>query len=113
MRRERRRRPGRGLAVWSCALALVLAAASCMESANDRARRAAARARDQASIRESEEVRRVTTPQDPHRILYHAPTDLSDTNARLTNAAIVGIDKVPEPTEPSAHSAPPPVKPPH
>jgi hypothetical protein len=39
------------------------------------------------------------SPQDPHRILYHAPTALSDTSARLTNARIVGIEKVPQPAE--------------
>ena len=102
------------LAPWSgvLALLLVLPTISCSESANDRARRAAARARAEASTRESETVRRVTTPQDPHRILYHAPDDLSDSSARLTNAPIVGIEKVPQPTEPTAHSGPPPVKPP-
>jgi hypothetical protein len=103
-----------GLVSWTSVLVLVLmlSVTSCRESANDRARKAASRAREQASIRESETVHRVTTPQDPHRILYHAPTDLSDTNARLTNAPIVGIEKVPEPTEPAVHSGAPPVKPP-
>ena len=94
------------------ALVLALPVASCRESANDRAREAAARARAAASTRESETVQRAMSPQDPHRIVYHAPTDLSDTNARLTNAPIVGIEKVPEPTEPAVHSGPPPVKPP-
>lgn len=100
--------------MWASVLAFVLAvrASSCRESASDRARKAAARSREEASARESETVRRAATPQDPHRILYHAPTDLSDTNARLTNAPIVGIEKVPQPTEPAAHSGPPPVKPP-
>jgi hypothetical protein len=106
--------PRRWPARWSgvLALVLVLPTTSCSESANDRARRADSRARTQASTRESETVRRVTTPQDPHRILYHAPDDLSDSNARLTNAPIVGIAKVPQPTEPAVHSGSPPVKPP-
>jgi hypothetical protein len=102
------------LAPWSgvLALVLVLPTISCSESASDRARKAAARVHTEASTRESETVRRVTTPQDPHRILYHAPDDLSDSSARLTNAAIVGLEKVPQPTEPAVHSGPPPVKPP-
>ncbi len=89
--RERVRRPG--------VLLLLLAASSCTESANDRARKAESRARAEASTRESEVVQRVTTPQDPHRLIYHAPTDLSDTTARLTNAPIAGIEKVPQPAE--------------
>ena len=91
----------------------MLATAACVQSEHDRERSAALRVREQAITRESETFARVTTPQDPHRVLYHPPTDLSDTNARLTNAAIVGIAKVPQPTEPSVHSGPPPVKPPH
>jgi len=97
----------------ACACALMLAAAACVQSERDRERKAALRVREQATTRQSETVERVRTPQDPHRILYHAPTDLSDTNARATNAAIVGIEKVPQPTEPSVHSGQPPVKPPH
>lgn len=103
--------PPRLMRPCACACALVLAASACVQSEQDRERTAALRAREEASTRESETVQRVTTPQDPHRILYHAPTDLSDTNARLTNAAIVGIEKVPRPTEPSVRSGPPPVKP--
>jgi hypothetical protein len=112
MRRSPRGLPRGGLLRWSSVLALVLVlpAASCRESANARARKAATRAREQASTRESEAVQRATTPQDPHRILYHAPDDLSDTSARLTNAPIVGIEKVPRPTEPAAHSGSPRVK---
>ena len=90
---------------------LLLAVFSCRESANDRARKANLRARAEASTRESEVVRRVTAPQDPHRLVYHAPTDLSDTSARLTNAPIVGIEKMPQPTEPAVHSGPAPEKP--
>jgi hypothetical protein len=98
---------------WPSVLLLLLAVSvsSCRESANDRARKATLRARAEASTRESEVVRRVTTPEDPHRLVYHAPTDLSATSARLTNAPIVGIEKVPQPTEPSVHSGPPPAKP--
>lgn len=98
---------------WACACVLLFAAAACVQSEGDRERKAALRVREQASTRASETVERVSTPQDPHRILYHPPTDLSDTNARLTNAAIVGIAKAPQPTEPTVQSAPPPVKPPH
>jgi hypothetical protein len=114
MRRSLHGPSRRWLAEWSgvLALVLVLLTTSCSESANDRARNAASRARAQASTRESETVQRVTTPQDSHRILYHSPDDLSDTNARLTNAPIVGIAKAPQPTEPVVHSGPPPVKPP-
>jgi len=96
----------------ACACALMLAAVACVQSEHDREQKAALRVREQAATRESEPVQRVTTPPDPHRILYHAPTDLSDTNARMTNAAIVGIEKMPKPTEPAKHSEPPPVKPP-
>jgi hypothetical protein len=102
----------RRLALSSSAFALVVVASACSQSASDRARKAALRARDEASARESETVQRLATPQDPHRILYHAPTDLSYANAQRTGAAIVGIDKVPQPTEPPVHSGAPPVKPP-
>ena len=91
---------------------LLLAASSCSESADDRARHAAMRVRTQASTRESETVQRVTTPPDAHRILYHAPTDLSDTSARLTNAPIAGIEKTSQPKKPSEHSNAPSAKPP-
>jgi len=87
---------------WPGVLLLLLgvSVSSCRESAYDRARKAESRARTEASTRESEVVQRVMTPQDPHRLVYHAPTDLSDTNARLTNAPIAGIEKVPQPVEP-------------
>jgi hypothetical protein len=97
---------------WPSVLVMVLAASSCMESANERAQEAASRARTQASTRESETVQRASTPGDPHRILYHAPTDLSETSARATNAAIVGIQHQPQPTEQSADSGSGRVKPP-
>jgi hypothetical protein len=93
------RRVARTLVTWPGAFLLLLAALSCTESANDRARKAELRARAEASTRESEVVQRAISPQDPHRILYHAPTDLSDTSARLTDARIVGIEKVPQPAE--------------
>ena len=85
---------------------LLLAVLSCRESATDRARKATLRASAEASTRESEVVQRVTTPQDPHRLVYHAPTDLSDTSARLSNAPIVGTERKPQPTEPAVHSGP-------
>jgi hypothetical protein len=96
---------------WPSVMVLVLAASSCSESANDRAREAASRAREAASTRESETVQRAATPGDPHRILYHAPTDLSDSSARATNAAIVGIQQVPKRGQPP-HAGSPPAKPP-
>jgi hypothetical protein len=93
-------------------LVLLLATSSCRESADDRARHAALRVRTEASTRESETVQRVTTPQDARRILYHAPTDLSATNARLTNAPIAGIEKTSQPIQPTEHSGSSPAKPP-
>ena len=100
----------RRMRVKSLSVLLLLAVVSCRESATDRARKATLRARAEASTRESEIVQRVTSPQDPHRLVYHAPDDLSDTSARLTNAPIVGIEKMPQPTEPAVHSGPPPEK---
>jgi hypothetical protein len=100
----------RRMRVKSLSVLLLLAVVSCRESATDRARKATLRARAEASTRESEVVQRVTSPQDPHRLVYHAPDDLSDTSARLTNAPIVGIEKMPQPTEPAVHSGPPPEK---
>jgi hypothetical protein len=90
----------------------MLFASACSQSADDRAQRAERRVRSLASTRESETVKRVTAPDDPHRLVYHAPDDLSDSSARRTNATIVGLTKVPQPTEPAVHSGPPPVKPP-
>lgn len=59
---------------------LSLAAASgCVQSAEKRAKRASARAREAAHVRASPTVQRVTIPPDSGRILYDAPTDLSDT----------------------------------
>jgi hypothetical protein len=107
-----RRRRRAGYSIRPCALVLLLAASSCSESADDRARHAALRVRTQASTRESETVQRATTPQDAHRILYHAPTDLSDTSARLTNAPIAGIEKTSQPMKPTGHSDSPPARPP-
>ena len=100
-------------AVWFRALALMLVASSCVQSADDRARAASLRARDEASTRESEVVKRVSTPPDPHRILYHATTDLSDSNARRTGATIVGLEQVPPRAEPLTHLDSAPVKQPH
>ena len=100
----------RRMRVKSLSVLLLLAVVSCRESATDRARKATLRARAEASTRESEVVQRVTSPQDPHRLVYHAPDDLSDTSARLTNAPIVGIERMPQPTEPAVHSGSPPEK---
>jgi hypothetical protein len=93
------------------ALALMVVAAACAQSEVSRERTAARRARDEASIRASETVRRAATPQSPNRLIYDKPTGLSDTNARRTGATIVGLDTEPQPTEPSVHSGPPPVRP--
>ena len=101
----------RSLALASSGAALVLVAASCAQSANDRARKAELRAREEASVRASETVQHAAAPQDPHRLLYHAPDDLSIASARRTGAMIVGIDTLPQPTEPSVHSGAPPEKP--
>jgi Flp pilus assembly protein TadB len=101
----------RRLVVCSGALALMVAAAACTQSAESRERTAARRARDEASTRESETVRRASTPHVPNRLIYDAPTSLSDSNARRTGATIVGVEKELQPTEPSVHSGPPPVKP--
>jgi Flp pilus assembly protein TadB len=101
----------RRLVVCSGAVVLMVAAAACAQSADSRARSAARRERNEASIRASETVQRAATPQVPNRILYDAPTSLSDSNARRTGAAIVGLDKQPQPMEPAVHSASPSEKP--
>jgi 8-oxo-dGTP pyrophosphatase MutT (NUDIX family) len=93
------------------ALALMVAAAACSQSVESRERTAARRAREEAGTRASETVRRAETPQTPTRLIYAKPTSLSDSNARRMGATIVGVDTVPQPTEPSVHSGPPPVKP--
>ncbi len=98
--------------MWPSVLVMVLAASSCRESAHERAQKAALRARAEAGTRESETVQRASTPGDAQRILYHAPTDLSETNARATNAAIVGIQQVQQPAESSADTGPRRGKPP-
>jgi hypothetical protein len=69
----------------TAAFALVGVAIACGQSAEDRARSAAARASAEASVRESATVQRLTTPQDSGRILYDAPTDLSDTSTRAVS----------------------------
>jgi len=102
----------RRLVAWPCALALMLAASACAQSEDDRARAAALRAREEASTRESEVVARVSTPRDPHRILYHAPTDLSDTSAKRTGATIEGLAKAPQATKPAPRGGSPPPTPP-
>ncbi len=105
-------RPSTRLAFALMTMASLATLASCEQSADDRSRRAGIRVKEEASTRESETVQRLTTPQDPHRILYHAPNDLSDSNAIRTNATLVGENRVPQPTEPSVHSGAPPEKPP-
>lgn len=99
------------LVVCAGALALTVVAAACAQSAESRARTAARRARDESSTRASETVLRAAAPLAPNRLVYDKPTSLSDSNARLTKATIVGVDTLPQPTEPATHSGPPPVKP--
>jgi hypothetical protein len=101
----------RRLVVCSGALVLLVAVSACAQSAESRERTAARRAREEASTRASETVRRASTPQLPDRLIYDKPTSLSDSNARRTGATIVGVDTLPQPTEPAVHSGSPPVKP--
>jgi hypothetical protein len=97
--------------VCSGALLLTVAAVSCDQSAASRERTATRREREEASTRASETVRRAATPQLPNRIIYDPPTSLSDSNARRTGAMIMGVDTLPQPTEPAVHSGAPPEKP--
>ncbi|MDB4911473.1 MAG: hypothetical protein JWO39_2296 [Gemmatimonadetes bacterium] len=101
----------RKLVAYAGAVALTIALAGCAQSAESRQRTAVRRERDEASTRASETVQRLATPQAPNRLIYDKPTSLSDSNARLTKATIVGVDKLPQPTEPATQSGPPPVKP--
>jgi hypothetical protein len=66
-------------------LVLVAIAMGCTQSAEDHARSAAARASAEEIVRESATVQRLMTPQDSGRILYDAPTDLSDTSTRAVS----------------------------
>jgi triphosphoribosyl-dephospho-CoA synthetase len=98
--------------MWASVVVLALIASACGESANERAHEAALRVRAQAGTRESESVPRASTPADAHRILYHAPTDLSETSARATNAAIYGLQQLPPSAKSSADAGAPRVAPP-
>ena len=70
----------------SCIAVVALAsAAGCVQSAEKRAERAATREREQSPVRASPTVQRVTIPRDSGRILYDAPTDLSDTTTRTAS----------------------------
>src|SRR5450432_3721274 len=75
-------------------IALVMsgAAAGCRQSADDRARHAAERAREEAIERETPTVGRVTIPRDSGRLLYDAPPDLSATSPGRQGVAINGVD---------------------
>jgi hypothetical protein len=64
------------------ALALLSAAIGCRQSAETRERNAAARAQNEAAVRQSATVQRLATPPDSVRILYTAPPSLADSNAR-------------------------------
>jgi hypothetical protein len=63
---------------------------ACRQSAEDRARHAAARAHEELSVRHEATVGRLTSPQDSGRILYDAPSDLS---ASKTDTAHTRSDK--------------------
>jgi Tfp pilus assembly protein PilX len=98
--------------LWASLVVMALTASACRESANERAHAAALRVRAEAGTRESETVQRASTPADAHRILYHAPTDLSETSARATNAAIYGLQQLPPSAKSSADAGAPRVAPP-
>ncbi|MDQ2930589.1 MAG: hypothetical protein M3Y05_07225 [Gemmatimonadota bacterium] len=68
------------------ALLALTAASGCVQSAEKRAERASARASEAAPVRASPTVQRVMIPPDSGRLLYDAPTDLSDTTTRAAKA---------------------------
>jgi hypothetical protein len=64
------------------ALAILGGAIGCRQSAEARARNAAARAQSESAVRQSATVQRLATPTDSGRILYTAPPSLADSSAR-------------------------------
>jgi len=66
------------------ALAMLDGAIGCRQSADARARNAAARAQNEEAVRQSATVQRLATPADAERILYTAPPSLADSNTRAT-----------------------------
>lgn len=83
-----RRELARGL----IALVISGAVAGCGQSADDRSRHAAERVREQALVRETPTVERVTIPSDSGRLIYDPPPDLSATSPGRPGVAINGAD---------------------
>jgi hypothetical protein len=79
------------------AVAMTSGALACGSGAKNREQRIDVHEQRAAAVRESETAQRLATPTEPGRIIYEAPTDLSMDNARRTGAAIIGIEKVPQP----------------
>ena len=65
-----------------------IGAPGCRQSTDARARSAAARARDEAVVRQSATVQRDETPTDSFRILYTGPPPLADSSARRESPAV-------------------------
>ncbi len=76
------------------ALAALGGAEGCVQSANNRAERASERAREEAPVRASPTVQRVMIPPDSGRLLYDAPTDLSDSAARRAAARLAKVEPI-------------------
>jgi hypothetical protein len=98
-----RRDPG----IVCVALAMIVATTGCKRSGDDRTRLAQVRAQEEAVVRETDEVKRLATPQDSGHIIYDPPPDLSLQNLTRTKAPIVGLDKPLQPSEPAGPSKPP------
>ncbi len=70
-------------------LAIVtIGALGCGQSADARARSAAARAQREGAVRQSATVQRDETPRDSFRILYTAPPPLADSSARRGGTSV-------------------------
>jgi hypothetical protein len=82
----------REVALFYIGVAVCGAAVACRQSADDRAHHAAARAREQAAVRETPTVQRVTIPRESGRILYDPPPDLSASTPGRVGVAINGVD---------------------
>ena len=82
----------REVALCYIAFAMCSAATACRQSADDRAHHAATRAREEAVVRETPTVQRVTIPRESGRILYDPPPDLSASSPGRAGVAINGVD---------------------
>jgi len=91
----------------SCSIALAICGAlvGCHQSAGARARHLAARAQNEASVRGTPTVERVSTPTDSGRILYDAPPDLSASSPGRAGVAINGVDSSSLKPDTSSHPA--------